>query len=350
MKRLTIALVFLLGCVFSNSLANEVTSSEARAYQYFLLGTILEAEGDLDNALKLYKQVLNLDENASAEVYYRIATVYVLKNDLESAGQVLKQLIDRYPDEIGAYLWLLRILLKEGKTQEVDQYYEALLKKAIELSPDNVVLYRSLGEYYMKQGKFDKAIFYLKEAVKRGTVDPDPYFFLGALYDQQGDVDAAITYLKKALNKDPDYDLALNYLGYLYAQLGKNLDEAERLLKRALELKPNEPAYMDSLGWVYVKKGQLDLAEEYIKKATMREDPEIYYHMGYVYFLKKDYEQAKSYLGLALAWVEEDSPLKKKILDLLKKVEAKLEESGSESQPQARSVEEKELVSAGSNQ
>ena len=46
----------------------------------------------------------------------------------------------------------------------------------------------------------------------------------------------------------------------------------------------------------------------------MKEDPEIYYHLGVLYMKKGEWSQAKSYLGLALAWAKDGSKLKEKIL------------------------------------
>ncbi len=323
MKRIIVVFLFFFMCLSVRSYASPLTvSPRAKAYQLFLLGTILEADGDVETALQLYNQVLELDPKASPEVYYRIANIYMVLGKSESTEKVLKQVIQKFPDELGAYLWLLRLLLQEGKLKEADSYYESLLKKAIQLSPDNgKELYRYLGEYYLKKGKHRKAIEYLKRAVTSKTVDPEPYFLLGALYYQQGDVQAGISYMEKAIQKNPDYDLALNFLGYIYIELGKNLDKAEKLLKRAIEINPDEPAYLDSLGWLYVKRGDLDKAEQYLKQAAIKEDPEIYYHLGILYMKKGQNDKAKSYLGLALAWAEEGSKIKEKILDALKKIE-----------------------------
>ncbi|KKU44508.1 MAG: Pyridine nucleotide-disulfide oxidoreductase, partial [Microgenomates group bacterium GW2011_GWA2_46_7] len=57
----------------------------------------------------------------------------------------------------------------------------------------------------------------------------------------------------------PDNPEALNYLGYIYAEENRNLDEAEQLVKKALDIDPDNGAYLDSLGWVYYKKGVFTL-------------------------------------------------------------------------------------------
>ncbi len=340
----------LLACLLIglNVYAVPVTvSPKAQAYQLFLLGILVEADGDIHTALKLYQKVLKLDPDVSPEVYYRLANIYSLLGRMKDTEETLKDMLQKFPDELDAYLWLIRVLLQEGKIGEVDTYYEALLKKTIEISPENGgKLYQYLGEYYLRKGRYKKAIEYLKRAVSFSTVSPEPYFLLGALYYKQGEIDASISYLKRALQKDPDYDLALNFLGYLYVEIGQNFDEAEKLLKRAVELKPEEPAYLDSLGWLYVKKGELDKAEAYLKKAGLKEDPEIYYHLGILYMKKGDVERANSYLGLALAWAEKGSDLRKKILKAIGQIkEGKEKETKKKNERKGKKVGYKNVPS-----
>ncbi|HOC03437.1 MAG TPA: hypothetical protein PKK91_08165, partial [bacterium] len=79
--------------------------------------------------------------------------------------------------------------------------------------------------------------------------------------------------------------LALNYLGYSMLIEDKNIDEAFTLIQKAVTLEPENGAYLDSLGWAYYKKGKYKLAEKYLIKAEKKEfDPEIYEHLGYVYY------------------------------------------------------------------
>ncbi len=74
----------------------------------------------------------------------------------------------------------------------------------------------------------------------------------------------------------------MNYLGYTYAELGTNLDEAEDLIKRAIEHKSNDGYIIDSLGWVYYKKGFYKKAIEFLEEADrlVPDDATILEHLG----------------------------------------------------------------------
>ena len=100
--------------------------------------------------------------------------------------------------------------------------------------------------------------------------------------------------MKKVISLDPKNANALNYLGYTYADLGQDLDEAERLIKEALKQKPDDGYITDSLGWVYYKKGLFSKAVTFLEKAASLEpeDPIILEHLGDAYL--KDNQNQKA--------------------------------------------------------
>ena len=50
----------------------------------------------------------------------------------------------------------------------------------------------------------------------------------------------------------------MNYLGYMWVDIDRNIDEAAELIKKANELDPENAAYIDSLGWLYFRQGKYD--------------------------------------------------------------------------------------------
>ena len=125
--------------------------------------------------------------------------------------------------------------------------------------------------------------------------------------------------MRKVIELDPKHANAMNYLGYTYADLGQNLDEAERLIKEALKYKPNDGYITDSLGWVYYKKGQFDKALKYLKKAVelVPDDPIMLEHMGDAYLKLNDRPNALKYYQKSLkVKVKDKEALEKKIQEL----------------------------------
>ena len=86
--------------------------------------------------------------------------------------------------------------------------------------------------------------------------------------------------LKKALATEPENPVFQNFLGYIYADMGINLEESFELISKALEKDPENLAYIDSMAWVLFKMKDYQKAYKYIKKAyeKMPEDKEIAEH------------------------------------------------------------------------
>ena len=117
----------------------------------------------------------------------------------------------------------------------------------------------------------------------------DSEFFLsyGGAAERAGHFVKAAELLKKSIALDPARSAqACNYLGYMWADRGENLAEAEQLIRRALELDPGNGAYMDSLGWVFFRQGRNEEALAELLRASRAldaPDPVVFDHIGDVY-------------------------------------------------------------------
>ena len=126
------------------------------------------------------------------------------------------------------------------------------------------------------------------------------------------------------LKKDPEHAATLNYLGYMWAEAGKNLDQAHEMLVRAVGHEPTNGAYVDSLGWVYFRLGNLDLAEKYLTDATrlMPGDATVHEHLGDVLAKRGDMDRALRSYKTALS-LDPDAKEGEKIRSKIAEIEAK---------------------------
>jgi len=94
------------------------------------------------------------------------------------------------------------------------------------------------------------------------------YFQHGVVAERAGEHDAAAQHFLSCLEMDDTHAAALNYLGYMWAERGVNLAEAEEFIRRALDQEPDSAAYLDSLGWVLYQQGRYHEALVPLERAS----------------------------------------------------------------------------------
>lgn len=161
---------------------------------------------------------------------------------------------------------------------------EAVLREALG-GEGAAMAYDALAGLLERQGHAKEALALLRDAVARSPKDQDLLFSLGAALERQGDVTGALARMRTVLLVAPDHAAAMNFIGYLLAQHGRDLDEAERLVRRALALRPDNAAFVDSLGWVYFQRGEARKAVELLERAVdlAPDEPAILEHLGDAY-------------------------------------------------------------------
>jgi len=237
---------------------------------------------------------------------------------VEQAVKELNTAAKIEPDAVEPHAVLAVLFSLQNKPDQANREYEISLKNAAKANPQNIDIYRNLGQLYTGEKKFDAAIEAFGIVLALSPQDSTAHFYLANLYELKGEKEKAEAQLKKALELKPDYHEALNYLGFFYAQENKNLDQAEALVKKALEFAPENGAYLDSLGWVYFKKGKNRQALEILQRAAVLiEDPVVFEHLGDAYIKAGDKENAKISWEKSLKLDPQQDSVKEKLKDAL---------------------------------
>lgn len=167
----------------------------------------------------------------------------------------------------------------------------SLMEDAVWANPDDVTNWFYLAIINSRAGQYGEAIaaFRITEALAKTLPDQGTaalnssfYFDYGAVCERDGDYGTAEKLMAKAIMLDPENSDAFNYLAYMWAEKGINLDQALEYVSNALDLNHDNGAYLDTIGWIMFKKGQFESALEYIQNARvlMPEDPTILEHLG----------------------------------------------------------------------
>ena len=124
-----------------------------------------------------------------------------------------------------------------------------------------------LSVIYTLTGRTRLADFELKKLIEAGYESPQVFCSLGYVAFEHDDAEEAVEWYQKALDIDANNATALNGLGFVLADIGKDLTKALTMCKKAADSQPDNPAYLDSLGWVYYKLGLDVEAKSYTRRA-----------------------------------------------------------------------------------
>ncbi|MBT3922611.1 MAG: tetratricopeptide repeat protein [Nitrospina sp.] len=219
-----------------------------------------------------------------------MARIYEVHGRLDKAVVEFEKLRKLEPESLDILLYTARLYSLMKNTQKAVE----LLSRAVEIEPDNDQFYHSLALAYMAQNENVKAIENMHKALALNSKKDSYYFELGALMEKQGDYKGAMENMRLAIELNPLHSNAHNFLGYMYALEGRDLDQALLHLKKALTTQPRNGYFLDSLGWIYFKKGESEKALTQIQKALIytEPDPVLYDHLGDILFSLKNYDEA----------------------------------------------------------
>lgn len=188
------------------------------------------------------------------------------------------------------------VAILSGATEEAERRY----RSAIDKWSANLPALRGLAHLLSDLDRMEESKDYFKQAVAQEPEDATLAIQLGIVCDKIDDVTGAEEAARAAMRADPDYAEAYNFLGYMYAERGIKLEEAQKLVEKAMELEPKNPNITDSLGWVYFQRGDYEksvatleeaaslVTEDYVSGSSV-----IYEHLGDAYEKTGKLEKAR---------------------------------------------------------
>jgi TolB-like protein/lipopolysaccharide biosynthesis regulator YciM len=241
------------------------------AYDYFLKAQEFARRGtgkkaDLEIALQLLNKAIQNDKN--------FARAYVMKGwmwfNLSSFGVPEKvwydsvmlsadQAIRLDPAAPDAYLMKGNAFWFVGKIKE----WNALVKKAYSLAPNNPEVMGAYGWQMLEEGKEEGADLMLKSAeMEFSSKDPNSYnAYIGAYFvTNNWEMVEQLCNQQKMLN--PESIGPFNTLASAYNWQGK-YDKAIEELKAAEKINPNRHWLIDRMAWTYFRKKDFEAAAKY---------------------------------------------------------------------------------------
>ena len=185
--------------------AEEVLKSALRkdisdAIIYSSLGYLAAQRKDYSQAVEYYT-IAAKKEPANNMYRFYLAASMDQTGERAKAVEMMEKIVSEDGNLPEVYNYLGYVYVEEGK--DLDKAI-ALIKKALELDPENGAYIDSLGWAYYKKGLFDEALAQLKKAVKYLPDDVVIRDHLGEVYSAKGDLRRARKEWEEALKLDPD--------------------------------------------------------------------------------------------------------------------------------------------------
>lgn len=167
-------------------------------------------------------------------------------------------------------------------------------------------------------GQPERAVALLTQALQSLPEQADLLYERALLLDGLKRPDEAERDLRTLLKNRPGDTQALNALGYVMTNQGRNLKEAQGYIEQALKAEPDSAMILDSMGWVLYRQGYAQQALKYLQDAFARmPDPEVAAHLGEVLWSLGRKDEARSVWQQARQ-LDPNHPVLTETLDRLK--------------------------------
>lgn len=276
------------------------------------IGLIHMELDQFDAAITVFNAMLEKDPEAH-QVRLYLGMAFEEKGDFDSAFAEFSKI----PQDSAAYIDAVGHLAFIHKEQGKPELAVEALKTAIADNPKQLELYLNLSSLYEALERRDEALALLLDTEKRFEGETRLQFRIGVLFDAVGKRAESIERMKKVIAINPRDAQALNFIGYTYAEMGINLEEALSYVKKAVEIRPNDGFILDSLGWVYFKLKRYDEAVRILEEAValVPDDSTIAEHLGDVYLARRENKKALANYRKAL----EIDPDRKELADKIRR-------------------------------
>ena len=262
-------------------------------FAHFNLGKALAFTGKGEDADASFEASFSL--SPERKVLAQAARLHK-EGNLEEAEKLYRQVLKNNPDNVDA----MRMLAMVAATLKRYDDAERLLRRALGIAPDFLTAVIDLGRILKEQDRYEEAIGYFKKAIEINPNNPQTHFLLAGAYAPAALNQEAAKEYQRTLELSPRHPGALLGLGNALKTIG-SLDEAIKAYHDCISVKPNNGETYWSLANLktYRFSGeQLQEMENRVEDgtgATEKSEVNFLFALGKAYDDRRDYERAWHY-------------------------------------------------------
>jgi Tfp pilus assembly protein PilF len=189
-------------------------------------GLALLENNEHERALAVFEKLVS--EGESAEVYYNIGYIKTSQGKYDEALAAFQKATELDRLFAKAYEAMGRIYHKLGRSRDAERFLqkaadihlskenmadaEEILNQILEIRPDTINVYNSLGVLHRKKGNFEEALKSYGKALRIHPDQPQIYYNMGRLWLEMRETAKAREQFQKALELDPKFGEAREVL------------------------------------------------------------------------------------------------------------------------------------------
>jgi tetratricopeptide (TPR) repeat protein len=247
-------------------------------------------QNKLPDAIREMQQAIALDPSRS-DPYVMLALLQLRSNQLDASEASLKKAIAVDPKSLNAQLALGTFYQSHGRILEAEQQF----RHTIEVDPKSADARASLVRVLLQEGKKDEIEPFLQKTRKDLTDDPQGYRMLGDYYFAEGDLDKALNEYASIYSEYPkDVTAKKNYIQLLI--LKNRVDEASKLTAELLKANPNDSDSLIYKGEIQMRQNDAAGAIQSFQSALKNDagNAVAHFQLGNAHAQQKDSSRAES--------------------------------------------------------
>jgi tetratricopeptide (TPR) repeat protein len=271
------------------------------------------SEDDKKTALRLAEDMLKAHPN-DAKVYSSYGDLLLMDGNKELALIQYLKAKNLNNNNFGLWSQIINLDIDLNKTDSIVRHSG----QALELFPNQSVLWLYNGTGYYLQKKYARAIESYEEGKKLSGTDHkrllDFNLGLADAYNETKDYKKSDEAFDSVLKEDPANEHALNNYSYFLSLRNEKLELAKEMSGKLIKKSP-DPSYLDTYAWVLYKLKEYQDAKKYLEMALKSNNGTIIEHYGDVLFKLGQTDEAVEQWKKAKALGETSGMIDKKIAD-----------------------------------
>lgn len=229
-------------------------------------------EGDIIkfvNVAEIDKHFIQ-EEDYKVKEYIQSGSDYLDQNKFKEAEEMFIKALELDPNNYMIYIKLGLTYFKLGLTYPRQTQFgnaEEMFKKALEINPNNYKSYGELGYFYLTKERYEEAEEIYKKMIEIYPNFTMSYYGLTKLYNAKGLFKKAEEMVRKIVELLPGIKNAHFFETWTFYRNQGNIEKAENLIKKAIEINVNKSWPYAEMGIFYIEQGRVTEAEVMFKKA-----------------------------------------------------------------------------------